>query len=470
MDTSSPKNRHNRTAKCHPPPNAPTVSEVRAQPNKNTTDMTPQSAPGDPAESTSRRIVVLGDYLIGKKIGAGAMGAVYRARHQTTGREVALKVLRMRLTKNKLFLRRFKREGQLMARLKHPGFVRCLDIGKDRGRYFLAMQLVEGRNLGDWLHEVGALSVGDAVHIFLDVARALRYAHQHGLIHRDIKPDNVLIDNRGRVRIADLGLARAMLEDEASGATTEHGAGTPVYMAPEQARNARDADPRSDLYALGCMLHHMLTGKLPFPGESSFDVILAKVNGQYVSARKLNSAVPEQLEEILLRLLAPHPDDRYQSSSELVDDVEGLNLANPKLEFVHKAAPAGANDLLPQAAPKESEKSGDDRWYVLSQKEGGTWILRRMTTEHVLTSLSDATFAATAKASRHRGDYQGLATILEFEEAMAFRMAGVTAAPAVGEPATPRASKSLLWWLIVVLLFAGIGTFGFWLGQALGWK
>lgn len=286
-------------------------------------------------ESTPpRRIQRLGDFEIHEKLGAGAMAGVYRARQISKKRWVAVKVLKPRHAEDPLFLKRFHREAAMLARLRHPNIVRCYRIGKQHGRYYLAMELIEGRNLGDWLFRLKCLPVADAVHIAVRCTQALQHAHQNGLIHRDVKPDNVLITNDGKVKLADLGLARPMFGEDLSITESGHGAGTPLYVSPEQARDAREADPRSDLFSLGCMMYQMLTGQLPFKGAAWLDVILAKIDARYTLPRELNPEITEDLEAVLLKLLAPHPDDRFQSATDLLQELKRIDLASPSLSFL----------------------------------------------------------------------------------------------------------------------------------------
>jgi len=449
----------------------------------------PDAAPqvSDQPRPASHRICVLGNFRLGDKIGAGAMGAVYRAGQLTTGRPVAVKVLRPHLAKDRLFLSRFLREARALSRLSHPNIVRCYGMGKELGRHFLAMELVEGKSLGDWLYRLGRVSVGDAVRVTLAVARALQHAHQSGLVHRDVKPDNILITPEGDVKLADLGLAKGVLDEEVSATQAGHGAGTPVYMAPEQARSARQADPRSDLYALGCVLYHLLTGQFPFPADSAVEVILAKVEGRYTPAGSLDPEVPRALDEVLALLLAPHPDDRYQSASDLLNDLEELGLENAALEFLRE----DAEPLPPLAPPPPPSDAGEGpmrgprtaasplartpatlttaagkQWHVLYRTVEGKWTTGELTTTQVLHALEDRHFARTAQASEHKGDYRFLGDFPEFRAALREKkILPLPEALCGPEPKPPRKRRLML--ALAGLLFLGVGAAGFWLGQLL---
>jgi len=289
--------------------------------------------PEYPARPQRPRITQLGDFKLGGKIGSGAMGAVYRATQVSTKRQVAVKVLLKQLADNELFLSRFQREARVMSKLEHPNFVRCLAVGSQHGRHYLAMELVDGGSVRDWLHRMGRFSVADSLHIILVCARALQYAHDNALVHRDVKPDNILVTRDGQLKFADLGLARLMTE-EVSLSVNGRGAGTPVYVAPEQARNARSADARSDLYALGCTLYQLVTGELPFRGPSSLEIVMAKLNAEYLPASARVPELPDEIDYLLSRMLAPHPDDRYQTCAELIEDIEALEMAGDRLSFL----------------------------------------------------------------------------------------------------------------------------------------
>jgi serine/threonine-protein kinase len=380
---------------------------------------TAPQAPRPPRQKI--RIETLGDYRLGEKIGAGAMGAVYRARQISKDRPAAIKVLKRRLASDPLYLQRFLREGQVMAQLSHPNIVRCYKLGMQYGRYYIAMELVEGRSLGEWLLSLRRLSVGDALHITLACARALQHAHQNGLIHRDVKPDNLLITHSGEVKLADLGLAFAVLNEDVSATETGHGAGTPVYVAPEQARDARDADPRSDLYSLGCMLYQMLAGSLPFNGERPLDIVMKKVKGEFTLLSERFPDLPEALDDLVARLLSPHPDDRCQSATDLIAQLEKMKLVSPSLSFIGSVTEPPAVSAAPGATDGDLDYTEADstlrpgkRWYIQSRTPGGEWETRRLTTEQVLEGLDDEQFARTAQASLYRGGYRRLLEITEF--------------------------------------------------------
>ena len=197
-------------------------------------------------------------------------------------------------------------------------------INECNGYHFVAMEFIDGDTLQKWLSRLDRFSVPDALAIILDCARALEYAHQEGIIHRDIKPDNVLIDRHGTVKVADFGMVKTHNEVLDSLTQTGHAVGTPWYMPLEQAKMAKDADGRCDIYALGCMLYCLLTGNPPFAGQTIVDVIQAKEVGTFPPARSVNPEVPERLDLIIAKMAAKLPGNRYQTCTELIKNLESL--------------------------------------------------------------------------------------------------------------------------------------------------
>ncbi len=275
----------------------------------------------------------LGDYRLLQKLGAGGMGDVYKAQQISQQRLVAVKVLDKHLAAKPTFLQRFLRESQLMARLDHPNILRCFEAKEVHGTHYIAMEYVDGGTVEEWLKKRGKFTIGDALFLILSSARGLQHAHAQRLIHRDMKPDNLLLTRAGAVKVADLGLAKTLGEDF-SLTRTGTVAGTPNYLAPEQARDAKRVDGRTDIYALGGMLYRFLTGEFPFKGNNVVDLIQAKEKGTFPSARRINPEVPDALERILNKMLAKNPDQRYQSCGELLADLEGLGLASQRLSFL----------------------------------------------------------------------------------------------------------------------------------------
>jgi serine/threonine-protein kinase len=296
----------------------------------------PAAAPPPPggaaAGGNGRKFSQLGDFRLLRRLGSGGMGNVYRARQLSRNRDVALKVLFRHLAAQPAFLKRFHREAELMSRLDHPNLLRGYEVGEDKGWHYFAMECVTGGSVQAWLTRLGKFPVADAVHVVRACARALQYAHDLNLVHRDIKPDNILLTGRGVVKVADLGLAKAQ-DDALSMTRTGTGAGTPLYMAPEQAVDAKNVDGRSDLYSLGCVFYALLTGRPPFQGNDLLELIQAKERGTFPPVRRFTPEAPERLDFLLNKMLARRQDQRYQTAAELAEELECQGLAGERLSF-----------------------------------------------------------------------------------------------------------------------------------------
>ncbi len=268
----------------------------------------------------------LGVYEVLEEVGRGGMATVYRARHAGMDRVVALKILRQSFAGDPDALARFQREARLIARLEHPHLLPVYDFDGAHDPPYIAMRYVESGTLKDLLRQ-GRLRLGEAAHLLDQVASALDYAHRQGVVHRDIKPSNVMLDAEGNAFLADFGLARVALPDrEGEGALTLPGTilGTPSYMAPEQAVGTGTVDRRADLYALGVLLFEMVTGTLPFPGDSPVEVAMAHVSRPVPSATARDPQLPAALDALFRRALAKRPEDRYGSALELSAEVRHL--------------------------------------------------------------------------------------------------------------------------------------------------
>lgn len=259
-----------------------------------------------------------------REMGRGGMGMVYAARHSVMGRRVAVKVVHPEFSCNAAVLERFRREVRAAARLAHPNIVTAHDAGEDQGWPFLVMEYVEGESLGDRLERLGPLPVAEASAAVRQAALGVQHAHDNGLIHRDLKPPNLLRTADGTVKVCDFGLA-ALTDDPrpvSSGTAPNAVMGTPDYMAPEQAENASTADGRADVYALGCTLYHLLTGQVPFPEESILLKLVAHRTRPRPSARCIRPEVPAALDDVLRRAMARRPQDRFQTAGELADALQ----------------------------------------------------------------------------------------------------------------------------------------------------
>jgi eukaryotic-like serine/threonine-protein kinase len=260
-----------------------------------------------------------GRYELTHLIARGGMAQVYRAMDRQLERPVALKVLFPELSVDRTFVERFRREAQAAANLSHPNIVPVFDWGEDDGSYFIVMEYVQGRPLSAVLRDPQRMPFRQIATIGAGVAAALAFAHRHGVVHRDVKPGNVLITPEGDVKVTDFGIARAMNTEES---LTQTGAvmGTAAYFSPEQAEG-KGVDSRSDIYSLGVVLYEMAVGRPPFTGDSPVAVASKHVRDQPVLPRQVNPSVPPALEAVIMKAMAKNPDDRYGSAEELRADL-----------------------------------------------------------------------------------------------------------------------------------------------------
>lgn len=310
---------------------------LSAQPDRTPAPPTVPLAPPRPA--VPRKTSVLGDFRLVGKLGEGAMGAVYLARRVSGPGGAAVKVLSRAVADRPDFVQRFLREARLMARLSHDNVLRCLAAGESHGYHYLAMEFAGGGSVGSWLEKQGRFELPDAAYVIAQAARGLGYAHERKLVHRDVKPDNLLFSTKGVVKVADLGLARA--SDDACDLTrTGMGMGTPLYAAPEQARDAKHADARSDLYSLGCVAYHLIAGRPPFEAKNFVELITAKERGDFAPLRRWRPGLPERVEKTVARLLSRLPEQRHASCAELLADLERLGPVPEVPSFFRKKVAA----------------------------------------------------------------------------------------------------------------------------------
>ena len=269
----------------------------------------------------------LGDFLVLDKIGEGGMGLVVKSKRRGSNQVVAIKLLPHRLTEDAQAVLRFRREVELASSLQHPNIVTALEHGTEDNQLFFVMEYVDGTDVATLVKKRGSLSLLSAVDHLRDAARALNYAHELGVIHRDIKPGNLLVNRNGDAKVLDMGLARQAEKTESEHTVTDLTRsgivlGTADYMSPEQALNAKNADNRSDIYSLGCTLYYMLAGHPPYEGETAMEKIVAHRERPIPSLRSVRDDVPNPVEQIYTRMVAKKPEERYQTAGELLRDVE----------------------------------------------------------------------------------------------------------------------------------------------------
>src|SRR5205823_155499 len=263
-------------------------------------------------------------YELGDTLGYGGMSEVHHGHDVRLGREVAIKILRADLARDPQFQERFRREAQNAAALNHPAIVAVYDTGEANTEFgplpYIVMEYVSGRTLRDMVKTEGALSQKRAMEVMADVSAALDFSHRHGIVHRDVKPANVMITNQGAVKVMDFGIARAMHDGQAAMTQTAAVIGTAQYLSPEQARG-EGVDARSDVYAAGCVVYELVTGEPPFTGDSPVAVAYQHVREDPKAPASVNPSVSPELDAIVLKALAKGPANRYQSAAEMRSDM-----------------------------------------------------------------------------------------------------------------------------------------------------
>ncbi|NOJ69576.1 Stk1 family PASTA domain-containing Ser/Thr kinase [Paenibacillus alvei] len=332
--------------------------------------------------------ILSGRYEIITRIGGGGMALVYKALDNLLNRYVAVKVLRQQFVHDEEFIRRFRREAQSAASLSHPNVVSIYDVGQEEDTHFIVMEYVEGHNLNEIILERAPLQVDESIRISTQICDALDHAHQNHIIHRDIKPHNILIGRNGRVKVTDFGIARAVT----SSTITQTGSvvGSVHYFSPEHAKGVSTGE-KSDLYSLGIVLYQMLTGQLPFLGESPISVALKHLQEPFDEPRAVNPHIPQSVENIILKSMRKNPAERYQSAAEMMRDLETCllpeRLNEPKITFkprpmydddqetrvmpairstgeANKKVPQGKKEILPERSSSSATGAGKRKSWV----------------------------------------------------------------------------------------------------------
>jgi eukaryotic-like serine/threonine-protein kinase len=364
---------------------------------------------------------VLGDtlggrYFLSGLLAAGGMAEVFLAHDRMLGRDLALKVLKEHYAKDERFVRRFRKEAQSAAALNHPNVVQVYDQGRaEDGRYYIAMEHVPGGSLEDLILRRGPLDASAATRLAWQVAQALHAAHRRGIVHRDIKPQNVLIGEAGNAKVADFGIALAASRTSTSGTNLLFG--TPSYMSPEQAMGER-VGPESDLYSLGVVLYEMLTGTVPFAAEGALATAMKHVIETPLAPRKRNASVPEAMDALVMRLLSKDSEDRYQNAAQLIEDLRRAREAVPLAFF---AGAAGYPETLgePRRSVPLSVLAGSPRSKPRRRRSVG---LRLVALAALLTLLGGLGWDLSQ-------DPEGLKTIGALKSAKGVREGGTLVAP-----------------------------------------
>jgi CheY-like chemotaxis protein/tRNA A-37 threonylcarbamoyl transferase component Bud32 len=337
--------------------------------------------------------LVMGNYIVLDKLGSGGMGAVYKARHRRMKREVALKVLKKELVSSADSVLRFQREAESSARCSHPGVVAAYDADEGPLGHFLAMEFVDGTDLAGLVTKRGPLPVAEAIDCTLQAARAMAYVHSRGLVHRDIKPANFLRDNKGVIKVADLGLVRVTECNEGTDGEESENltqaytiAGTLEFMAPEQAVDTKTADHRADIYSLGCTLWYLLTAKNVYSAKTQMQKILAHQNSPIPSLCEARPDAPTALDKVFRKMVAKKITERYQTMDEVVVDLEKL------VPQASKAPPAPPID---DGAGATMVVSGGISSLAAMDASPETYVGAATTTEPVILLVESSRFQAS---------------------------------------------------------------------------
>ena len=316
-------------------------------------------------------------YEILEIIGTGGMAVVYKARCHRLNRLVAIKILKDELSEDAEFRRRFHAESQAVAMLSHPNIVNVYDVSHSDNVDYIVMELIDGITLKQYMEQKGTLNWREALHFSTQIAKALEHAHSRGIIHRDIKPHNIMILKDGSVKVADFGIARV---SSAQSTLTREALGSVHYISPEQAKGGR-IDYRSDLYSLGVVMYEMLTGHPPYDGETPVSVAIQHINAKAIPPRVLNPQIPEGLEQITMHAMAANVDERYESATAMLQDLDEFR-KNPSITFrfgaeaqsAHVERPASAGSAAERAVRRRSD-SRAPRQPQPRRKSGGAALI-----------------------------------------------------------------------------------------------
>ncbi len=351
-----------------------------------------------PPDTSKPVLRTIGNYDLLEKIAEGGMGAIYKGRHRETGETVAVKVMTSQVAGNAVLLKRFEQEFRAANRLNHTNVVRALDFGEAANTPYLVMEYVDGESLGQKIERDGRMQENDAIRLIAQVAQGLHRAHKLGMIHRDVKPDNILVTHDGQAKLADLGLVKEV-DADLNLTRTGRGLGTPHFMAPEQFRNAKNADVQCDIYSLGATLYMMVTGELPFRSNGPLDAWMKKVQNDLVPPRQLVPDLSERLDWAIRRAMSSDRELRPASCREFVEDLTGKS--------TRKVGPVDAS------APTQ------ELWYLMYKDEEGEVHVSKGTIEKVRRALKEGLLgdASNLRVGRSKaGPFEPLRTYPEFRD------------------------------------------------------
>jgi serine/threonine-protein kinase len=414
----------------------------------------------------------LGRYRLLRPLGEGGMGTVYLGCEDHSPNRVALKVLHENLASQQAYVDRFYREASSGSKMNHPNIVRTYEYGKDTltGRHYLVMEFVDGPTAQEVLSQRGPWSIRDVVELGFQIARALEHAHSRNFIHRDIKPDNILISRSGIAKLADMGLAKRVDIESFNHITIAHtGFGTTAYMPYEQAVNARNVDGRSDIYALGATLYYLLTGQVPFPGESDVEIVEKKKLGRFQAASNLVAGVPPMLDALLARMMACMARDRFQTASEVIIELERsfkptgiFSFADTQLALMERPQLRLVDASIQPTRPDPEAPVRDTltQWEVTYTRRNGRVRTLQMTTEEIIQSLKEDNLPVHCVVRRsHETKGRPLEAVPEFAPFVTFPLeaeGGESAESqnAVGTGRGPLGNYVL--WSLVGIVFVGL--------------
>jgi eukaryotic-like serine/threonine-protein kinase len=360
------------------------------------------------ADTSNKGLGSVGNYTLLSKIAEGGMGWVYKGQHRDTGLIVAIKIVPSTMIKNDILLKRFEQEWKAASSIDHPNIVRAVEYCGTGGTPFLVMEFVDGESLGQRLEREKRVEENESIRLIAQVAQGLHRAHKMGMIHRDVKPDNIMISRTGEAKLTDLGLVKD-LDAELNLTRTGRGLGTPHYMAPEQFRNAKNADVRCDVYSLGATLYHMATGELPFGKTSGpLDAWMKKVHNELTPPRKLVPGLSERVDWAIRRSMAADPNQRPASCREFIEDLTGHSTRKPPTPASEPAAPQ------------------TDLWYLVYKDDDGTMHTVKGSTDGIRRSLKERLLgdASNVRACKQKtGPFEPLTKFPEFRDLVATAVA-----------------------------------------------